>query len=196
MVLKPEKEKEAEAIFRKVGAGFRGRRLPPRRASVLSSSTAANVMADLRSRNWATRRRLYDRPHVASPPLPVRPRARPFKPPMGISAALEKLIATPELCSKRWVWEQMTTSFSAIPCSVPAAPPPWLRVQDGPKGLALTRRRHAALVAEADPIEGQAGGGGSLAQYTAVGGRPLAITDISISAIRSGRRSWASSSAA
>jgi phosphoribosylformylglycinamidine synthase len=74
--------------------------------------------------------------------------------------------------------------------------PAVVRVEDGPKGLALTVDV-TPRYCEADPFEG---GKQAVAEawrnITAVGGRPLAITITSISAIRNARKSWASSSAA
>src|SRR6059058_3646861 len=104
MVLKPEKEEEAEAIFRKWGLDFAvvGYTTPSKRFVV---KHGGDVMADLPIKELGDEAPLYDRPHVASAALPVI-HARDVKAPMGIAAALEKLIATPELCSKRWVWEQ------------------------------------------------------------------------------------------
>src|SRR6202040_1988307 len=104
MVLKPEKEKEAEAIFRKWGLDFAvvGYTTPSKRFVV---KHGGEVMADLPIKELGDEAPLYDRPHVASPAFPVV-HARDIEPPIGIGLALEKLIATPELCSKRWVWEQ------------------------------------------------------------------------------------------
>src|SRR5438445_7796167 len=104
MVLKPEKEKEAEAIFKKWGLDFAvvGYTTPSKRFVV---KHGGDVMADLPIKELGDEAPLYDRPHVASAALPVI-QAREIAAPMGLGAALEKLIATPELCSKRWVWEQ------------------------------------------------------------------------------------------
>ena len=103
--------------------------------------------------------------------------ARDVKPPMGISAALEKLIATPELCSKRWVWEQYDHVILGNTVQRPGGDAAVVRVQDGPKGLALTVDV-TPRYCEADPFEG---GKQAVAEawrnITAVGGRPLAITD-------------------
>ena len=99
------------------------------------------------------------------------------QPPIGISAALEKLIATPELCSKRWVWEQYDHVILGNTVQRPGGDAAVVRVQDGPKGLALTVDV-TPRYCEADPFEG---GKQAVAEawrnITAVGGRPLAITD-------------------
>jgi phosphoribosylformylglycinamidine synthase len=96
---------------------------------------------------------------------------------MGITAALEKLIATPELCSKRWVWEQYDHVILGNTVQRPGGDAAVVRVQDGPKGLALTVDV-TPRYCEADPYRG---GMQAVAEawrnITAVGGRPLAITD-------------------
>ncbi len=103
--------------------------------------------------------------------------AREVKPPIGIAQALEKLIATPELCSKRWVWEQYDHVILGNTVQRPGGDAAVVRVEDGPKGLALTVDV-TPRYCEADPFEG---GKQAVAEawrnITAVGGRPLAITD-------------------
>ncbi|MGA2291610.1 phosphoribosylformylglycinamidine synthase subunit PurL [Bradyrhizobium sp.] len=175
MVLKPEKEKQAEAIFRKWGLDFAviGHTTPSKRFVVRHGG---DVMADLPIKELGDEAPLYDRPHVRSPHLPVV-HAREIKPPVGIAAALEKLIATPELCSKRWVWEQYDHVILGNTVQRPGGDAAVVRVQDGPKGLALTVDV-TPRYCEADPVEG---GKQAVAEawrnITAVGGRPLAITD-------------------
>jgi phosphoribosylformylglycinamidine synthase len=91
--------------------------------------------------------------------------------------ALEKLIGTPELCSKRWVWEQYDHVILGNTVQRPGGDAAVVRVQDGPKGLALTVDV-TPRYCEADPYQG---GMQAVAEawrnITAVGGRPLAITD-------------------
>jgi phosphoribosylformylglycinamidine synthase len=103
--------------------------------------------------------------------------ARDVKPGIGITAALEKLIATPELCSKRWVWEQYDHVILGNTVQRPGGDAAVVRVQDGPKGLVLTVDV-TPRYCEADPYQG---GMQAVAEawrnITAVGGRPLAITD-------------------
>ena len=73
MVLKPEKEREAEAIFRKWGLDFAvvGYTTPSKRFVV---KHGGDVMADLPIKELGDEAPLYDRPHVASP------RCRSFTP--------------------------------------------------------------------------------------------------------------------
>ena len=95
----------------------------------------------------------------------------------ALSPALEKLIATPDLCSKRWVWEQYDHVILGNTVQRPGGDAAVVRVEDGPKGLALTVDV-TPRYCEADPFEG---GKQAVAEawrnITAVGGRPLAITD-------------------
>jgi phosphoribosylformylglycinamidine synthase subunit PurL len=175
MVLKPEKEQEAEAIFRKWGLDFAvvGYTTPSKRFRV---KHGGDVMADLPIKELGDEAPVYDRPHVASPALPIV-QAREVIPPMSVPAALEKLIGTPELCSKRWVWEQYDHVILGNTLQRPGGDAAVVRVEDGPKGLALTVDV-TPRYCEADPFEG---GKQAVAEawrnITAVGGRPLAITD-------------------
>ncbi len=70
MVLKPEKEKEAEAIFRKWGLDFAvvGYTTPSKRFVVKHGGVA---MADLPIKELGDEAPIYDRPHVETPKLPV-----------------------------------------------------------------------------------------------------------------------------
>ena len=104
-------------------------------------------------------------------------RAQDVKPPIGIMPALEKLIGSPELCSRRWVWEQYDHVILGNTVQRPGGDAAVVRVQDGPKGLAITVDV-TPRYCEADPYQG---GMQAVAEawrnITAVGGRPLAITD-------------------
>lgn len=175
MVLKPEKEKEAEAIFKKWGLDFAvvGYTTPSKRFVV---KHGGDVMADLPIKELGDEAPLYDRPHVPSAALPVV-HAREVLAPMGVGAALEKLIGTPDMCSKRWVWEQYDHVILGNTMQRPGGDAAVVRVQDGPKGLALTVDV-TPRYCEADPYQG---GMQAVAEawrnITAVGGKPLAITD-------------------
>ena len=70
MVLKPEKEDEAEAIFRKWGLDFAivGQTTPTKRFIV---KHGGEVMADLPIKELGDEAPVYDRPHVETPKQPV-----------------------------------------------------------------------------------------------------------------------------
>src|ERR687887_227387 len=175
MVLKPEKEEEAEAIFRKWGLDFAvvGKTTPSKRFIVQHGGT---TMADLPIKELGDEAPVYDRPHVATPKLPAIEIAD-VAPPMSTADALVKLMASPDLCSKRWVWEQYDHLILGNTVQRPGGDSAVVRVKEGPKGLALTVDV-TPRYCEADPFEG---GKQAVAEawrnITAVGGRPLAITD-------------------
>jgi phosphoribosylformylglycinamidine synthase len=175
MVLKPDKEKEAAAIFRKWGLDF----------AVVGETTATKrflvrhggaVMADLPIKELGDEAPVYDRKSIQAPQQPIIDAAA-IKPPMGIAEALEKLIGSPDLCSKRWVWEQYDHVILGNTVQRPGGDAAVVRINDGPKALALTSDV-TPRYCEADPFEG---GKQAVAEayrnLTAVGARPLAVTD-------------------
>src|SRR5580693_8384415 len=99
MVLKPEKEREAEAIFRKWGLDFAivGKTTANRRFEVRH---AGALMADLPIKELGDEAPLYDRPFQQGPRQAVIGAAS-IEPPMRLADALEKLIGAPDLCSRR-----------------------------------------------------------------------------------------------
>jgi len=175
MVLKPEKEAEAEAIFRKWGLDFAvvGETTPTKRFIVRHGS---KTMADLPIKELGDEAPVYDRPHVATP-KPAVVKAADVTPPMSNAEALIKLIGSADLCSKRWVFEQYDHVILGNTVQRPGGDAAVVRVLDGPKALALTTDV-TPRYCEADPFEG---GKQAVAEawrnLTAVGARPLAITD-------------------
>ncbi|RDV05246.1 phosphoribosylformylglycinamidine synthase subunit PurL [Undibacter mobilis] len=175
MVLKPDKEKEAEAIFRKWGLDFAvvGETTPTMRFIVKHHG---QVMADLPIKELGDSAPEYKRPFV-SLEKPAAIDAGAIEPPGSIADALERLVATPDLCSKRWVWEQYDHIIGGNTVQRPGGDAAVVRVLDGPKGLALTTDV-TPRYCEANPFEG---GKQAVAEcwrnLTAVGATPLAITD-------------------
>src|SRR5499427_2566340 len=98
MVLRPEKEREAEAIFRKWALDFAviGKTTPTKRFVVRHGGT---VMADLPIKELGDEAPVYDRPHVESPKKPLLT-AADVAPPVATADALLRLIGSPDLCSK------------------------------------------------------------------------------------------------
>src|SRR5487761_2039214 len=72
---------------------------------------------------------------------------------LGDDAALLRLLATPDLCSKRWVWEQYDHLILGNSVQQPGGDAAVVRVGDGPKGLAFTTDV-TPRYCEADPVEG------------------------------------------
>ena len=175
MVLKPEKEKEAAAIFRKWGLDFAvvGETTPTKRFLVRHGGA---VMADLPIKELGDEAPVYDRPFAESAKLPVIDAAS-VKPPMGVADALEKLIGSPDLCSKRWVWEQYDHVILGNTVQRPGGDAAVVRVNEGPKALALTSDV-TPRYCEADPFEGgKQAAAEAWRNLSAVGARPLALTD-------------------
>ncbi|MBV9077892.1 MAG: phosphoribosylformylglycinamidine synthase subunit PurL, partial [Methylobacteriaceae bacterium] len=175
MVLSPGREEEAGAIFRKWGLDFAviGRTTDTLRFVV---RYGGEVVADLPIKELGDEAPLYDRPHLANTFQPVvAPES--VEPPVGPAEALLRLIGSPDLSSKRWVWEQYDWIIGGNTVSGPGGDAAIVRVEDGPKALALTTDV-TPRYCEADPVEG---GRQAVAEawrnITAVGGLPLALTD-------------------
>lgn len=175
MVLKPEKEKEAEAIFRKWGLDFAivGETTDTKRFIVCHGG---DVMADLPIKELGDEAPEYKRPYTEPKKQPVLdPGSIPC--PLPIFAALEKLVGSPDLCSKRWVWQQYDHLILGNTVQRPGGDAAVIRVGEGPKALAMTTDV-TPRYCEADPFEG---GKQAVAEawrnLTAVGARPLAVTD-------------------
>jgi phosphoribosylformylglycinamidine synthase len=175
MVLKPEKEAEAEAIFRKWGLDFAviGETTPTKRFIVRHGGT---VMADLPIKELGDEAPVYNRPFVETPRQPEIS-ASEVPQPEDWNAALLHLLGSPDLCSKRWVWEQYDHVILGNTVQRPGGDAAVVRVLDGPKALALTTDV-TPRYCEADPFEG---GKQAVAEawrnLTAVGAQPLALTD-------------------
>jgi phosphoribosylformylglycinamidine synthase len=175
MVLKPDKEKEAEAIFRKWGLDFAvvGETTPSKRFVVRHGGA---VVADLPIKELGDEAPVYRRPSAER--RDVREiEASSVKPPVDVAAGVEALIGSPDLCSKRWVWEQYDHVILGNTVQRPGGDAAVVRINDGPRALALTADV-TPRYCESDPFEG---GKQAVAEawrnLSAVGAQPLALTD-------------------
>ena len=173
MVLKPGREAEAEAIFRKWELDFAviGRVTDTGRMVLRHKG---EVVCDIPLGPLADDAPCYDRPHVPtrSPaPLPGGLSTR------DIAADLLKLMASPDLASRRWIWEQYDTQVGADTVQRPGGDAAVVRVHGTSKALAITTDC-TPRYCFADPREG---GKQAIAEtwrnLTAVGATPLAATD-------------------
>jgi phosphoribosylformylglycinamidine synthase II len=175
MVLRPGKEEEAKTVFRKWGLDFAviGRTTDTRRFVVRH---LGEVMADMPIKELGDEAPLYDRPWV-KPPVPHAVEPSDIEPPCPNMDALRRLLGSPDLCSKRWVFEQYDHLILGNTVLPPGGDAAVVRVGDGPKALALTCDVTPRYVA-ADPFEG---GKQAVAEawrnLTSVGALPLALTD-------------------
>ncbi len=174
MVLRPEKEKEAEAIFVKWGLDFAvvGQTTDDLRFRVVH---LGEEVANLPIKDLGDKAPEYDRPWVE----PAKPAALAAGdvPQADVADALLKMLGGPDLSSRRWVWEQYDTLIQGNSLQLPGGDAAVVRVQDGPKGLALATDV-TPRYCEADRFEG---GKQAVAEcwrnLTATGAEPLAATD-------------------
>jgi phosphoribosylformylglycinamidine synthase len=109
-------------------------------------------MANLPIKELGDEAPVYDRPHTTAPRLPVIDPAS-IEAPMAHADALEKLMTSPDLASKRWVWEQYDHLILGQHGAAAGGDAAVVRVLQGPKGLALTTDV-TPRYCEADPFEG------------------------------------------
>jgi phosphoribosylformylglycinamidine synthase len=175
MVLRPEKEKEAEAIFRKWGLDFAvvGHTTDDLRFRVLHRGAER---ANLPIKDLGDKAPEYDRPW-AEPKVPAPLAADDF-PDADIADALLKLVGGPDLCSRRWVWEQYDTLIQGNSLQRPGGNAGVVRVEGHPTKALAFSSDVTPRYCEADPYEG---GKQAVAEcwrnLTAVGALPLAATD-------------------
>jgi phosphoribosylformylglycinamidine synthase len=175
MVLKPGREALARRVFEKwevdfavIGQVTGSGRLVLRKGNRLAADLPIPPLVDDAP--------LYRRPHVETPlPAPVDLAALPPQPPL--LEALVRLIGSPDLCSKRWIWEQYDHMVMADTIQRPGGDAAVVRVHGTAKALALTTDCTPRYCA----AEPRSGGAQAVAEawrnLTAVGATPLALTD-------------------
>jgi len=175
MVLRPEKEAEAEGIFRKWGLDFAivGRTTDDLRFRILHQG---DEVANLPIKELGDEAPEYDRPWTEPAKRPAV--AAADLPQAEMADALLKLVGSPNLSSRRWVWEQYDTMIQGNSIQRPGGDAGVVRVEGHPtKALAFSSDVTPRYV-EADPFEG---GKQAVAEcwrnLTATGAEPLAATD-------------------
>ncbi len=173
MVLRPEKEEEAEAIFRKWGLDFAivGETTDDLRFRVFHQG---DEVANLPIKELGDEAPEYDRPWVE----PKVPAPLADVPAMDVADALVRLVGSPNLSSRRWVWEQYDTLIQGNSLQIPGGDAGVVRVEGhAAKALAFSSDVNPRYC-EADPFEG---GKQAVAEcwrnLTATGALPLAATD-------------------
>ncbi|WP_203311450.1 phosphoribosylformylglycinamidine synthase subunit PurL [Sphingomonas beigongshangi] len=173
MVLKPGREAEAEAIFRKWELDFAvighvtdtGRMVLKHHGEVVCDIPLAPLADDAP---------LYDRPHVPTVP-PAMPAELPES--RDIAKDLLTLIGSPDVASRRWIWEQYDHMVGADTVQRPGGDAAVVRVHDTQKALAITTDC-TPRYCFADPVQG---GRQAVAEawrnLTSVGAKPLAVTN-------------------
>ncbi|WP_298857201.1 phosphoribosylformylglycinamidine synthase subunit PurL [uncultured Sulfitobacter sp.] len=172
MVLRPELEAEAKAVFDKWDLDFAivGETIAEDRFLIRLNG---EVKADLPLKALSGTAPEYDRPWIETPaaaPLADAPTIDPIN-------GLKALLASPNYAGKSWVYEQYDTMVMADSARTPGWGAGIVRVHDTDKSLAFTSDVTPRYV-KANPFEG---GKQAVAEayrnLTAVGATPLATTD-------------------
>ncbi|MCL4128233.1 UNVERIFIED_CONTAM: hypothetical protein GTU68_020263 [Idotea baltica] len=172
MVLKPELEAEARAVFTKWDLDFAivGETIAEDRFLILHNG---EVKADLPLATLSGSAPEYDRPWVATPaaaPLDDVPNVDPID-------GLRALLSSPNYAAKQWVYEQYDSQVMADTIQQPGLGAGIVRVHGTDKALAFTSDVTPRYV-KANP---EMGGAQAVAEayrnLTAVGATPLATTD-------------------
>ncbi|MEJ6398702.1 phosphoribosylformylglycinamidine synthase subunit PurL [Yoonia sp. 208BN28-4] len=172
MVLKPDLEAEARAVFEKWDLDFAivGETIAEDRFLILHNG---EVKADLPLATLSGSAPEYDRPWVETPA------AAPFTEALTIDpiAGLKALIGSPNYAGKQWVYEQYDQQVMGDTARAPGAGSGIVRVHGTPKSVAFTSDVTPRYV-KANPVMG---GKQAVAEayrnLTAVGATPLATTD-------------------
>ncbi|MBL8711183.1 MAG: phosphoribosylformylglycinamidine synthase subunit PurL [Rhodospirillaceae bacterium] len=175
MVLKPEAMDEARAIFDKWELDFA-------EIGVLTDTghlvlkKDGEVAADMPVAPLVEKAPLYERPWIPTP-LQAEIAARDVPAPNDLLAALKTMIGSADLASRRWVWEQYDHLVMGQTAQRPGGDAAVIRLPGISKALAMTSDCTPRYVF-ADP---KRGGAQAVAEtwrnLTAVGAKPLAITD-------------------
>jgi phosphoribosylformylglycinamidine synthase len=117
---------------------------------------------------------LYERPFARRTPAAGSPTFDPTRP---VGESLLKLLASPDLCSRRWIWEQYDVSVMADTVQSPGGDAAVVRVHGSNKALAITTDV-TPRYCKADPYEGaKQAVAEAFRNLCAVGAKPLAVTD-------------------
>ncbi|WP_170751065.1 phosphoribosylformylglycinamidine synthase subunit PurL [Ruegeria lacuscaerulensis] len=172
MVLKPELEAEARAVFEKWDLDFAivGETIAEDRFLIVHNG---EVKADLVLSKLSSTAPEYDRPWVETPAAEDLADVPQIDPIDGLRA----LLSSPNYAGKQWVYEQYDTMVMADTARTPGLGAGMVRVHGTDKALAFTSDVTPRYV-RANPIEG---GKQAVAEayrnLTSVGATPLATTD-------------------
>ncbi len=176
MVLKPAAMEKARAIFTKWELDFA-------EIGVLTDTghlvlkKDGKVQADMPVAPLVDKAPVYERPWVPTPAQAVI-NAKDVPAPNDLLAALKTLVGSPDLASRRWVWEQYDHLVMGNTAQRPGGDAAVVRVP-GVAGKALAMSSDCTpRYVFADPKQGGAQAvAESWRNITAVGATPLAITD-------------------
>jgi phosphoribosylformylglycinamidine synthase len=175
MILRPGREAQAEAVFRKWGLDFAviGRTTDTGRMIIKHKGA---VEADLPVATLANSAPRYERPWVPTvPPKIILPEWVPA--PNSLMGSLKAMMGGQHLASRRWIWEQYDHMVMGDTVQRPGGDAAIVRIHGTNKGLAATCDATPRYVL-ADPVMGtKQAVVETWRNLIAVGADPLAITD-------------------
>ncbi len=177
MVLKPGSEQKARAIFEKWELDFAviGKVTDTKR---LTLNWKGRVVSDIPVRPLVAEAPEYKRPCKPTPPsVSVSPEDAVSLVKLEPMEALLSLLGSPDLCSRRWIWEQYDHMVMGDTVQRPGGDAAVIRIHGSSRALAMTTDCTPRYCV-ADPIEGgRQAVSEAWRNLTAVGALPLAITD-------------------
>ena len=172
-VLKPGREGEAERIFKKWELDFAviGRTTDTGRLVV---KHLGQVVADIPVPALSDEAPVYQRPFEHRAPAVQNVAVDERR---SVPQSLLKLMGTPDLCSRRWIWEQYDQTVMNDTVQRPGGDAAVVRVHGTKKALGITTDV-TPRYCKADPFEGaKQAVAEAYRNLSAVGATPLAITD-------------------
>jgi phosphoribosylformylglycinamidine synthase len=172
-VLKPGREAEAEKIFRKWELDFAviGITTDTKRLVV---NHKGKIEADMPITALSDEAPVLERPYEKRAP---RAEKIAFDKSKKLMVSLEKIVGSPDMASRRWVWEQYDTTVMADTVQRPGGDAAVVRVHGTDKGLAISTDV-TPRYCKADPYEGaKQAVAEAYRNICAVGALPLAVTD-------------------
>src|SRR5579862_924523 len=174
MILAPGSEAEARRVFDKWELDFAviGRVTETGR---LVLRMHGEVAAEIPVGPLVSEAPLYERPWVRrDPEAEIDPAGLPARDPLH---CLMRLLASPDLASKRWIWEQYDHLVQGNTVKRPGGDAAVIRIGESGKALAL-KTDSTPRYCRADPVRGgMQAVAESWRNLTAVGATPLALTD-------------------
>ena len=172
-VLKPGHEAEAERIFRKWELDFAVIGVTTDTGRLVVRHEGA-VVADMPVHALSEEAPVYQRPFTRHTPAANEISIDETKP---IRESLIRLMGSPDLCSRRWIWEQYDNTVMADTVQLPGGDAAVVRVHGTQKALAITTDV-TPRYCKADPFEGaKQAVAEAWRNLSAVGATPLAVTD-------------------
>ena len=175
MVLQPGKEDMARAIFEKWDLDFAVIGITTDTGHLTLRHQGEEV-ADIPLGPLADFAPMYDRPWENTKPTAALS-IDDVPAPNDLGEALVKIIGSPDIASRRWIWEQYDNTVMADTLQIPGGDSAVVRVHGTKKALAITTDV-TPRYCQADPFEGgKQAVAESWRNLTAVGAVPLAYTD-------------------